>query len=258
MRPSRHRISFTVRNWLTSRREKSEQTWLVSIVLRREEKKLVHHFSHLQQAPLQRSSSPRAPHDFYDGICLSLEKGKPTRACSREIERRVALGRIHVENGKFFKTGEGTTFLFSACQFAFVDVPLSLYISPNPFSPPVIPLCISFFSRVFSFLSLSLSSLLENVLPTYPWTSWRKRWMVIMGRRKFFFKRKRKRERQRGSKKFVIYEKAWLWRKNNVKGQPSVVKRLLQSKGFFTPGSGFALLLTFKEGGEAILLIATR
>lgn len=156
MRPSRHRISFTVRNWLTSRREKSEQTWLVSIVLRREEKKLVHHFSHLQQAPLQCSSSPRAPHDFYDGICLSLEKGKPTRACSREIERRVALGRIHVENGKFFKTGEGTTFLFSACQFAFVDVPLSLYISPNPFSPPVIPLCISFFSRVFSSLSLSL------------------------------------------------------------------------------------------------------
>ena len=121
------------------------------------------------------SPSPRAPHDFYDGICLSLEKGKPTRAC---VHVKLNVDEWHLveytwKTGNFSRQEGGG----GRDDFSFPRLPLSMCHSPfafllNPFSPPVIPLCISFFSPEFSTLSLSLSlshsSLLENVLPTCP------------------------------------------------------------------------------------------
>lgn len=253
MRPSRHRISFTVRNWLTPRPRKNpnRRDSSPSYSERRKEAPLF---------PVAVGLFPPSllPHElptiFTTESVYRWKKGsQPERVFTWNWTSTSGTWSNTRGKREIFQDrrgeGGGTTFLFPACLFAFVDVPLSLRISPKPFfSSSYTTLYFLFFLPSF-LLSLSLSLEFTRKRFTYlPMNVMAQAMDGNNGKEEVFFLRER--ERERGSKKFVIYEKAWLWRKNNVKGQPSVVKRLLQSKGFFTPGSGFALLLTFKEGGE--------
>lgn len=141
------------------------------------------------------------------------------------------------ETGNFSRRGRKLSF-FSSTLYTSVDLFFPFHFS-QPFSS----------CYVFCFFLLC-SSLLEtfstNVMA-------RARTMGDNDNRKAFFQASER------FKEICHLRRLCRWRRNNVKGQSTfVVKRLLRSKGFFTPVQHLLCYRLLQKGREAILLIATR
>ena len=182
-----------------------------------ERKKGSCHFSSART--IETSCSARA-HDILRRNLFIAAKKNRSSACVHvklNVEWHFVERRVHAENGRFFKTTEKRVFSFFCRLFASVD----------SLSPPLL-----FSSILFLFLlRISFSSgafeFARNAFPPPRNVMARTRAMRDDNNTKVFFHLSFVWQM---FKEICHLRRPGRWRKNNVKGQPSVVKRLLSNR----------------------------